>query len=188
MGTISLCVIARDEEDMLPGLLDSVRGIVDEVILVDTGSQDATVALAEASGARVIHHPWQDDFSDARNVAADAASGVYVLVLDADERLSKKSLKVIRHAVEHASGYCGLIRLLNASRMDATLDEVLDGTAVLQEPVWLARLFRNAPDLRWHGRVHEHVNSQKSSVSICVDEIHNSYFLPVITLQAHVIS
>ena len=155
MGTISLCVIARDEEDMLPGLLESVRGIVDEVILVDTGSQDATVALAEADGARVIHHPWQDDFSEARNVAADAASSVYVLVLDADERLAPGAGQVLRRVVEDNQVNCGLLPLHNAATLEASLESVVKGDERKGEPVLLPRLFRRTNDLRWEGAIHE---------------------------------
>ena len=147
MQRISLCMIVRDEEQFLPDCLASVRGLVDEIVVVDTGSTDRTMEIAAEAGAIVVSHEWREDFSEARNVA-----------LDADERLSKASGEVIRAAVERPTAPCGLIRMVHATRVDATVDEVLDGSALIQEPVWLARLFLSTPDLRWHGRVHEHVN------------------------------
>ena len=70
--TLSLCVIARNEEAMLSGCLESVAGVVDEIVVVDTGSTDRTIEVALAHGARVLEKPWTDDFSAARNAALDA--------------------------------------------------------------------------------------------------------------------
>ena len=66
---ISLCMIARDEAEMLPRCLDSVRGVVDEIVLVYTGSVDDTPRVAAEYGARVLRHEWHDHFADARNVS-----------------------------------------------------------------------------------------------------------------------
>ena len=64
---LSLCMIVKDEADMLPGFLERVRGLWDELVVVDTGSTDHSVALLEAAGARVLHQPWRHDFALARN-------------------------------------------------------------------------------------------------------------------------
>ncbi|MGB0333344.1 MAG: glycosyltransferase family 2 protein, partial [Planctomycetota bacterium] len=85
---ISLCMIAKNEASFLAGCLRSVRGVVHEMIVVDTGSTDDTVAIAEAEGAIVVHFPWCDDFARARNAGVERATGTHVLVLDADERLA----------------------------------------------------------------------------------------------------
>src|SRR5712692_10620838 len=84
---ISLCMIVRDEERFLRECLESARAVVDEMVIVDTGSQDATVAIAREFGARVLQHVWDDDFAAARNCAVTAASEDWMLALDADERL-----------------------------------------------------------------------------------------------------
>jgi hypothetical protein len=85
-ATLSACVIARDEERSLPDCLASV-GFCREIVLVDSGSTDATVEIARAAGARVVQQPWLG-FAAQRNVALDHASGDWVLEIDADERVS----------------------------------------------------------------------------------------------------
>ena len=85
---LSLCMIVRDEQEMLPGLLDSVRGLWDEFLVADTGSTDGTVDLLEKAGATVEPFAWCDDFAAARNASLDMASGEWILFLDADERVS----------------------------------------------------------------------------------------------------
>ena len=157
MAKISLCLIARDEEQMLPGALESVYGAVDELIVVDTGSRDRTKEVAESAGALVVDHFWQDDFSAARNQALLHATGEWILVLDADERLAPGASTAIREGVENDSFDCGLLPLFNANRLDATITEVLEGSAQLGEPVLLPRLFRRSLDLKWEGVVHENV-------------------------------
>jgi glycosyltransferase involved in cell wall biosynthesis len=86
-GRISLCMIVRDEEEMLAACLESCRSAVSEMIIVDTGSSDRSVEIAESFGARVIHFAWTGSFSEARNVGLDAATGSWILWLDADEQL-----------------------------------------------------------------------------------------------------
>ncbi|MBI1849911.1 MAG: glycosyltransferase, partial [Planctomycetes bacterium] len=144
---ISLCMIVRDEEEVLPRCLESVREAADERIVVDTGSSDATAAVALAHGARVIWSPWADDFSVARNVSLRAATGDWILVLDADERLAPES----------------------AARIRAAIDEQSTGVIAYQLPVvndygngrrlacLITRLFRNLPGVGFENRIHEQV-------------------------------
>jgi hypothetical protein len=84
--TVSACIIARDEEERLPECLESV-GFCDEIVVVDGGSSDGTVAVARARGARVVEQQWLG-FAAQRNVALDAATGDWILEIDADERVS----------------------------------------------------------------------------------------------------
>jgi glycosyltransferase involved in cell wall biosynthesis len=152
---LSLCVIVRDEASLLPACLASVEGLVDELVVCDTGSLDRSVEIARAAGAVVVHHAWDEDFAGARNAALDAASGDWILVLDADERLSRGGREALRRALAEDDFDLGLLPLHNASRLDASEDEVLSGRARRGAPVLLARLFRRDPSLRWEGRVHE---------------------------------
>lgn len=83
-------MIAKNEERVLTRCLASVRAIVDEIIVVDTGSTDRTVEIAESFGARVYHVPWENDFSKARNISLSYATKDWILVLDADEEINQK--------------------------------------------------------------------------------------------------
>jgi tetratricopeptide (TPR) repeat protein len=87
MTTLSLCMIVKNEAENLPRCLASVAGVVDDILVLDTGSTDGTVALARSLGARVEHFDWCDDFSRARNVALEYVTSDWVLVLDGDEVL-----------------------------------------------------------------------------------------------------
>lgn len=143
-------MIVRDEARHLPGCLASVAGLVDEIIVVDTGSVDETPALARAAGAIVSSFPWRDDFSAARNASLAAASGVFVLILDADERLEPSAAAVIRALIAQDDPrgpltiYLPLIRNVDQRGAPLGADH-------------MPRLWRADPRLRFSGRVHERV-------------------------------
>jgi len=84
---LSACMMVRDEEANLPRCLESIKGFVDELIVVDTGSTDKTVEIAESFGAKVYHHPWENDFSKHRNQSISYAAGDWLFIIDADEEL-----------------------------------------------------------------------------------------------------
>ena len=153
MASISLCMIVKDEERFLPDCLASARGAVDEIIVVDTGSSDRTVEIAEHAGAAVVHFAWHDDFSAARNAGLAAARGTHILVLDADERLAGHAL--LRKAAEDRSLLIGMLPLHDADALDAQPADVVSGARRLSDPVWVPRFFRNDPWLRYRRRVHE---------------------------------
>ncbi|MBL8724790.1 MAG: glycosyltransferase [Planctomycetes bacterium] len=142
---VSLCMIARDEERFLGECLARAQAAVDEIVLVDTGSTDRTVAIAESFGAKVLHEPWQDDFSAPRNTALRAATGDWILVLDADEFLQPGAAERIRELVtsEVASGYH--LHFVNVYGSGRTLG------------VMMVRLFRNLPGIAYENVIHEQV-------------------------------
>ncbi|MFT9495194.1 tetratricopeptide repeat-containing glycosyltransferase family 2 protein, partial [Anaerosolibacter sp.] len=85
---LSLCVITKNEEKNLSRCIQSVKDIVDEIIIVDTGSTDDTVKIAESYGAKVLYYPWDDSFSEAKNFAFRQAAGEWILTMDADEEVN----------------------------------------------------------------------------------------------------
>jgi glycosyltransferase involved in cell wall biosynthesis len=97
---LSLCMIVKDEAASLPLCLESVKDVVDEMIVLDTGSTDDTVSIAESFGAQVQHFTWNNDFSAARNAALKAVTGDWVLVLDADERLTQDVVPFMQQAMQ----------------------------------------------------------------------------------------
>jgi len=97
--TISACMIVKNEEALLPTCLKSIKDAVDEIVIVDTGSTDNTVAIAKSFGARVYYHPWNDSFSEARNHSLSYASGDWVLQIDADEELEQADIPMLQQAI-----------------------------------------------------------------------------------------
>jgi tetratricopeptide (TPR) repeat protein len=143
---ISLCMIMRDEEGHLARCLRSVEGVADEIVIVDTGSTDASVAIAESFGARVLHEPWRGDFAAPRNTAIDAATGDWILVLDADEELvDGHALRELLHD-EDIEGYC--LREVNFIGEELGIESVVNSAF---------RLFRNRPQYRYEGALHEQI-------------------------------
>jgi Flp pilus assembly protein TadD len=138
---ISLCMIVRNEEHTLRACLESARDVCDDIVVVDTGSTDATVAIAETAGARVHHHPWEGSFSAARNHALRYARRAWILQLDADETLPPVTRRDLRPVLETAGANAASFLLRNPVK----------GGAVAHRAV---RAFHNAPGVRYEGIVH----------------------------------
>lgn len=143
--TLSLCMIVRNEEAFLEECLASARPIVDELIIVDTGSTDQTPAIARKYGANVIFHPWNDDFSEARNVGLDRATGDWILMLDADECLAPEGHAEIREAIRNERIAAYQLPVVNVYD---------NGQSVIS---LITRLFRNDPSIRFENVIHEQV-------------------------------
>ncbi|HEX4760342.1 MAG TPA: glycosyltransferase, partial [Thermoleophilaceae bacterium] len=121
---------------------------VDEMIIVDTGSTDRTVEIAESFGATVLHHEWTGDFAEARNISLEAATGDWFLYLDADEVLVREDAEQLRKLAGHVWRESFFLIETNFT---GDLD---DGTAVNHNTL---RLFRNRPEYRFEGRIHEQI-------------------------------
>lgn len=146
---LSLCMIVKNEQAALPRCLDSVRGLADEVIVVDTGSTDATPEIAARYGAKVVSFDFRTvDFAAARNHALAQASGQWILVLDADERLTPDGVPLIRELIARVDRAGYYLERLNTQHgtSGATTDHVV-------------RLFPNHPAFRFRGRVHETIDA-----------------------------
>lgn len=145
---ISLCMIVKDEAQNIRRCLESVAGAVDELIVVDTGSNDNTCEIAREFGALVHTFLWNENFSDARNASLELATGDWILFLDADEELAKESQEVIRKltADDTVEGY--FIKIINYLGNDGWVDSC---------PDLVFRLFRNRPEYRFRGAIHEQI-------------------------------
>ncbi len=156
MLKLTQCVIVKNEEQNLPRALNWGKNLVDELIVVDTGSSDGTVALAEKLGAKVLHFEWIDDFSAARNFAISKCTGDWIFFLDADEYFEDTDVPLLRPLIEKIDG------------LYVTEKGKKHRYNVIETP-WInfgndnnarqARIFRNEPYLRYAGAVHEQLHN-----------------------------
>ena len=174
---LSVCMIVKNEERFLGQCLASVKGLADELIVIDTGSTDRTVEIAREHGAQVGHFEWCDDFAAARNASIAPATGDWILFLDADEELSpaeKQNLPALLN-----NNNVALIRLPLINSHQGQISKSI-----------LPRLFRNIPAIQFQGCVHEGVYtallkvSKKWQMEISVGDLlilHHGYTAEVIT-------
>ncbi|MBF2073012.1 MAG: tetratricopeptide repeat protein [Synechococcales cyanobacterium C42_A2020_086] len=148
---LSLCMIVRNEAANLPRCLESVQGVVDEIVLLDTGSTDSTLAIAEAFGAKIAHFPWNQDFAEARNVALEQVTGDWVLVLDADEALAAGVIPIVQQAMQQDN-----VLVINLIRQEI-------GAA--QSPYSLvSRLFRRHSQIRFSRPYHALIDDSVAEI------------------------
>ncbi len=145
---VSLCMIVRNEAEYLDACLKSADGVADEMIIVDTGSTDSTVEIARRHRARVVTCSWANDFSAARNLSLESATGNWILVLDADEELSRQSREKIPDVIRtsHADGFEVIVR-----------SEMPETDVMKYEDMMIVRLFRNRKNYRYAMPVHEQI-------------------------------
>jgi glycosyltransferase involved in cell wall biosynthesis len=139
-------MIVKNEEHFLPDCLKSVQNLVNEMIIVDTGSSDRTISIAKSFGAKVYEMEWKDDFAAARNKALQYASNPWILQLDADEELPESSHAWFREAYPwpNTSGY--IMDIQNLADLD---------TGDLQFSHGLIRFYKNAKRIRYENKIHE---------------------------------
>lgn len=144
--TVCLCMIVKDEEDSILSCISSASHLVDEIVVVDTGSKDRSVQLALEAGARVFSFPWSGDFAQARNYALAQSSSNWILVLDADEVLGQVTVKEFE-------------RLLNDPNVEGYFLEIKNYLGDGREASWdrVVRLFRKKPCYKFTGAIHEQV-------------------------------
>lgn len=152
---ISACLITKNEENNIEQCINSYRDFVNEVIVVDTGSIDDTIAIARRLGAKVFHYAWNDDFAAAKNFALAKAKGDWVIFLDADEYFGKSNVKkVIERA--HSEGSEVIVARLKNIDVDDD-NKIID---IIQQ----IRIIKNSRLLRYKGAIHESItkrNGQK---------------------------
>jgi len=148
MPTQSASLIVRDEQHCLERCLQSLRGVADQIVVVDTGSTDRTVEIARVWADRVCSFPWTDDFSAARNFAIDQADGEYLLMIDADNWITNPDDPgglLAAFAARHADDVVGTVDITNLIGAGA------DAKAVLE----VAPRFFKRGHFRYEGAIHE---------------------------------
>lgn len=156
-GLFSLCMIVKNEEAVLGRCLDSVRDLMDEIIIVDTGSTDRTVTVAGWYTEKVLTYPWDEDFAAARNYSFEQATMPYVIWMDADELLSApEAEKLARLKQQLAQEHEGLEVIWMGNRLSPQPSQA--APAVI--PVYPERRPRVVKRglFRWQGRVHEELS------------------------------
>lgn len=148
---ISACIITKNEEKNIPACLQSLQNIVDEIIVVDTGSTDQTVCLAKQYKAKVFCFDWKNDFAAAKNFAIDQARGEWIIFLDADEYFFEKSIPLLPALIKKHANECDayLVKIINID---------VDHNNKYLDDFFAMRIFRNSKQLRFRGKVHEELS------------------------------
>ncbi|MDB5047412.1 MAG: hypothetical protein JWO30_483 [Fibrobacteres bacterium] len=160
---LSLCMIVKNEKANLPDCLASVRDLAGEIVIVDTGSTDGTQELARAFGAKVVQTDWHGDFSLARNLSLDSATGRWILWLDADDRMLEEDKRAIRKLAEADAE---LSPKAYGLRVKNSRDGGVTGSVFNQ-----IRIFPNRPDLRFRSPVHEQILPALEAAGIPVEYV-----------------
>lgn len=149
---LSLCMIVRDSSRTLPAALASVQPWVDEMVVVDTGSKDNTPEIARESGARVFHFPWCDDFAAARNESLRHARGQWLFWMDSDDTIDAENGRKLRELANRPIEQSPLAYVMQVHCPGPPVDGQMDYTVVDH-----VKMFRNLPELRFGGRIHEQI-------------------------------
>lgn len=167
---VSLCMIVRDEARCLRRCLDSLASLVDEIVIVDTGSVDETQAIARAYTSRVSELTWSGDFSLARNQSLAMATGDLLLVADADEYLNQRKSDVFREQLARIDGpeTCGQILICSTFERPGNKSGTVD-----QSRAWIPRVFW--PNVRFDGAIHEQPVGPRRSIRLDVEFEHDGY-------------
>jgi glycosyltransferase involved in cell wall biosynthesis len=160
---LSLAMIVKNEARCLARCLRSIQKVVDEIIIVDTGSTDDTVKIAKEFGGKVSHYDWTNDFSAARNFALDQTGEDWILVLDADEFASDALGKEAREFIQNRPGI-GRLKIVSDFRRNGSL---------LRSQSFVPRLFPRGP--RFQGRIHEQIVSSLPRTNLCAEVWHDGY-------------
>ena len=152
-GTIGISMIVKNEEQNLPAALESIKEIADELVVVDTGSTDNTVKIAEEFGAKIFRYEWNDDFASARNFGLQKNEAEWVLYIDADERLEKSSIPELKKLAADPDPSVGayICKIISVHRTTGKRDEYHGR---------YPRFFRNYgfPFIYFFGKIHEQIS------------------------------
>jgi len=167
--TVSVCMIVKNEEEFLEDCLMSVRDIANEIILVDTGSDDRTIEIAESFGCKVFHQEWEGDFSKHRNYSIEQATSDWIFIIDADERLIEQDIPKLKECLSKTEFDLLSLTVYNVSERSGKSATFLPSV----------RIFRRDLGLRYEGIVHNRLNykSDMKELRCPVGLLHHGYDL-----------
>lgn len=143
---VSLCVICKNEEKKIGRCINSAKKIVDEIIVVDTGSEDRTIEIAKQLEATVFQIPWEKDFAKAKNFAIEKAMGDWIIFLDADEYFTGETVGNVRRLIKDAT----------KRKKDCIYSEIINvNGGEVTSIIKTNRIFKNDKQIRYKGRIHE---------------------------------
>lgn len=172
---LSCCMIVKNEEEFLARCLESVKPYVDEIVIVDTGSQDRTVEIARNYTERIFFHAWENDFSKHRNQSISYAQGEWILQIDADEELAPGSGEAIRRLLQAAGAE------VNSLMVNITdIDQKGRPRATFNFP----RVFRNKVGIHYEGIVHNQVVGSGKCLPCPAVIRHYGYYLDQEKMEA----
>ncbi|MEZ6231565.1 MAG: glycosyltransferase [Candidatus Brocadiaceae bacterium] len=167
--TISACLIVKNEEEFLPCCLKSVRNVVDEIIVVDTGSTDNTVNIAKDHCAKVYHHTWNDSFSEAKNYSISYATCDWILQIDADEELEQSDIPRLRDAI-------------GDNRYNAILVAIYSNVKNNEHKFYYPRIFRRG-NAYYRDIIHEQIIIEGAQLPTEIRLYHHGYNLNAIKMK-----
>lgn len=173
MTTVSACMIGKNEEELLPQCLESIHRWVDEIIFVDTGSTDRTVEIAESYGAKIYHHPWENNFSLHRNQSIGYATGDWVFIIDCDETVPVDMTRFKERLDKiHACVAALVVRVFEVAKGETNTS-------------WLGvRFFRKDSGVHYKGSVHNKAVYDGACAATDVVMHHYGYSLPPEKMKA----
>lgn len=159
---VSLCMIVKNEENYLPTCLNSIKDIVDEIIIVDTGSTDRTIDIAKSFGAKVYYFKWTNSFSEARNESLKYATKDWILILDGDDEFQTESQENFRDLLNKQLDENAIYHFETLNYYGSTIDE--NSITTNLNP----RLFKNNQETHYEGEIHNQlVYSKNKYNTIC---------------------
>ncbi len=162
---LSLAMIVKNEEENIERCLKSISNLVDEIVIVDTGSEDNTVSIAKKYTNNIYSYNWNDDFSKARNYALEKCTGDWILSLDADEYIYEGSKKDLIDFAAKNKNSIGKIEILS---------NFIDGDEESYSKVYISRFFEKG--IKFIGSVHEQLNSDNKRINTNIKVKHSGYY------------
>ena len=177
---ISLCMIVKDEEELLPICLNSIKDLVDEIIIVDTGSKDKTIDVANGFSAKIYNFNWNNDFSEARNESLKHATKDWILIMDADEEFYSEDKEKLRVLLSSELKEDAIYFFQGVSYLGEKIDE--GNVTISLNP----RLFKNNRGIHYEGQIHNQLVYESNEVNVIEESIkihHYGYLSERINLR-----